>query len=104
MGGEESARMKEVASASLNEEQKEAQELLLKDQEKKQVEMDLNHAKAVNEMKQELDEDGKIAKDSIVDQMEEQKRKVYIFYFKSCFQASIFMFLLMAIHYQKLLL
>lgn len=78
MGGEESARMKEIASASLNDDQKEAQERLLKEQEEKQVEMDLDHAKAVNEMKQELDEDAKIAKDSIVEQMEEQKIKVDI--------------------------
>ena len=79
MGGDESARMKEIASTSLSDDQKEAQEHLLKEQEEKQIEMDLNHAKAVNEMKQELDEDAKIAKDSIVEQMEEQKRKVFIF-------------------------
>ena len=76
MGGEESARIKEIASASLNDDQKVAQQRLLKEQEEKQVEMDLNHAKALNEMKQELNEDAKVAKDSIVEQMEEQKRKV----------------------------
>ena len=82
MGGEECANMKEVASASLSENQMEAQERLLKDQEEMQVEMDLKHAKAVNEMKEELDEDAKIAKDSIVQQMEEQKRKVISFCFE----------------------
>lgn len=76
MGGEELSSMQEVTSAELSEDQKRAQERLIKDQEDKQLKMDLKHAETVNEMKAELDEDSKIAKDSIVDQMERQKRKV----------------------------
>lgn len=76
MGGEECAKMKEVASSSLSEEQNGAQERLLKEQEAKQIELDLKHANELNEMKEELNEDAKIAKDSITTQMEEQKRKV----------------------------
>ena len=76
MGGTESSSMKEIASSSVSEEQKRQQEELLEKQEEKQVKMDLSHAADINKMKEELDDDAKMAQDSIVTQMDEQKAKV----------------------------
>ncbi len=76
MGGEESDNLKEIASSSLTEEQKQSQEKLEREQEEQQVQMDVEHAQRVNEMKEELDNDKKLAQETINSQMEEQKRKV----------------------------
>ena len=76
MGGSDSATIKEVTSSSVTEDQKKEQENLENDQEQAQIEMDVEHAVKVNDMKKELDSDQKMAKESIDNQMEEQKRKV----------------------------
>ncbi len=76
MGGDDSENIKEIAASTLTEEQRQHQEKFAKEQEEAQIQMDLEHANKINEMKIELEEEKKISQDSIASQMEEQKKKV----------------------------